>query len=104
MEAQLAFRPCIACKHGPGNPPDLLTADTAERKVEAAAGKSTLCESYTGDSRVKPFFDYDAHGEQETNDRQRFELVCAPAIQQVLDVQRPASGYPSRGSACRRIR
>ena len=104
MEAQLAFRPCIACKHGPGNPPDLLTADTAERKVEAAAGKSTLCESYTGDSRVKPFFDYDAHGEQETDDRQRFELVCAPAIQQVLDVQRPASGYPSRGSACRRIR
>ena len=56
--------------------------------MEAAQGKSTLCESYTGDSLVKPFFDYDAHSQQETDDRQRFEQVCAPAIQQVLGVQR----------------
>ena len=47
-----------------------------------------LCESYTGDSLVKPFFDYDAHSQQETDDRQRFEQVCAPAIHQVLGVQR----------------
>ncbi|CAL5225341.1 g8144 [Coccomyxa viridis] len=73
-------------RRGPGNPPDLLTTETAQLKGEAAAGKSTLCESYTGDNLVKPFFDYDAHGEQETDDRQRFDLLrpwlgqeCIPA-------------------------
>ena len=86
MEFQLSFRPRITCRRDANHPPCLLTARAAELKVRAAEGRSTLCESYTGDTVVKPFFDYDDHGDVETDARRVFLEICAPPIQQVLGV------------------
>ena len=96
MEAQLSFRPRIACRRDADHPPCLLTTRAAELKVRATHGTSTLCESYTGDAVVKPFFDYDAHGEDPTNAREVFLETCAPPVLAVLSVGMDALAVATR--------
>ena len=96
MEAQLSFRPRISCRRDTDHPPCLLTARAAELKVRAAQGTSTLCESYTCDAVVKPFFNYDGHGEDPTDAREVFLQTCAPPIRCALGVCMDALAVATR--------
>lgn len=96
MEAHLSFRPCIACRRDADHPPHLLMARASELKVQAAHGTSTLCESYMISTWVKPFFDFDGHGTEVTDDEQMFDEVCAPPIRAALGVRLEQLAVASR--------
>ena len=103
----LAFRPRIACRRDASHPPTLMDALTATHKVLSKLGSTTLCESYTGDTLVKPFFDYDSYADEAEDPARAFAEVCQQPLERVLGVGPEQLAVASRsdwvtGSAGRR--
>ena len=95
-EQLLAFRPRIACRRGADHPPTLMTAATATHKVLDKLGSTTLCESYTGDTLVKPFFDYDSYSDEAQDPASVFARVCQQPLEHALGVRPEQLAVASR--------